>query len=170
MSAVDRAHEMRGPVETFGGFAHLEIAAIDDERRLATLLAICDEALEESQALLAARPDAPGAPPVSPPPAPGLLAGLLRAAGGGDEARRERQRAEMDAWFERVEALEAATTGRVAAWRAAVDAEWLAGALADRDAALESLVERGAATREMVDIVAEHPFGDLMLRAALAHD
>ena len=87
MSAVDRAHEMRGPVETFGGFAHLEIAAIDDERRLATLLAICDEALEESQALLAARPDAPGAPTASPPRAPGLLAGLLRAAGGGSIAR-----------------------------------------------------------------------------------
>lgn len=170
MSAVERAAEMHGPVETFDGFAHLEVAATTGEpQRLQTLLAICDDAMEASQRLLAERPEEPG-PGAPPSERPGLLAGLLRARDGSDEERRARQRAAMDAWFARVDALEASSKASVEAWRAAVDQQWLAAALADRDAALEALVADGKATREMVDIVARHPFGDLLLHAALAHD
>ena len=170
MSAVDRAREMRGPVETFDAFAHLEVAAIDDERRLAALVAICDDAMEASQALLAAQPADPEEPPKEPPAGLGILGALLRMRNDPTNARRARQQEARDAWWQRVEALEAEATGRVAAWRDAVDGAWLAAALADRDAALELLVDEGSATREMVDIVREHPFGDLLLRAALAHD
>lgn len=170
MSAIDRAEGMRGPVETFAGFAHLEVAAIDDGRRLAALVAICDDAMEASQRLLAERPADPDARGAQPSLRPGLVAAVLGLVGGGAEEDRRRRRAAMDAWHDRVDALEAQSTARVAAWRDAADAGWLAAAVEDRDAALDALVVSGAATREMVDIVREHPFGDLMLRAALAHD